>query len=169
METNDNKPVKFNPGPKGILAMNGRSKDEQKEYRRQYFEFIREMIAKGFTRDMRLDALITKYGVSHRQAKTYLKEELDDRSTRRNETRVKKSEEMLLRAEYNYRKAIEAGDGKLAREWWKEIANLEGLYAPKQTVNLNRHEVENITTIADTIDVQDLVILESILNKKPKE
>ena len=160
METanDNNKPVKFNPGPKGILAMNGRSKDEAKEYRRTYIEFVRETIAKGYTYQMKLDAISIKFGVSVRQAKNYVKDAREDMQKRKAET--------LEQAKWHYMKATEGGDGKLAREWWNEIAKLEGLYAAKQTVNLNRHEFEAKSTVADTIDVTDLVIMESILNKK---
>ena len=116
---------------KGIAQMNGKSKEELKELRKNIIEFTRTLIAKGFSYKMKMDALAQEYDVSVRQAKKYITYTLEDIRKRKQESYSKEFDEVLIKLDYLYSQNIQEGNLKDALSALNQLIKLRGYEAPK--------------------------------------
>ena len=139
----------INRGTKGTDIMNIKSKEELKELRKDIIETTRNMMGRGFTYKMKMDALATQYGVSTRQAKKYIKYTREDIQKRRQEDYAMEFDLVLIKLDTLYREMMAAGKLDQAAKVLGQLITLRGYEAPKaimvkQQVDF-RHDLSHLT------------------------
>lgn len=116
---------------KGVGVMNTKTRDELKELRKEIIEQCRGFIGRGYTYKMKIDALCTLYGVSTRQAKTYIKYTREDITKRKQEHFEKEYDEVLIKLDTLYREMFSSGNLVGAAKVLDQLIKLRGYEAPK--------------------------------------
>ena len=147
---------------KGVAVMNGTSKEEQKELRKDIIEFTRTCIAKGYSYKEKTDALSARYGVTNRQAKKYVAYTREDIRKRKNENMSQEIDDVVIKLDYLYRQCVAAGDTKAALAALNQLIKLRGYEAPKQL--LVKQEVTAKTDLSH-LTPDELLLMQQRINK----
>ncbi|WP_149867181.1 hypothetical protein [Solirubrum puertoriconensis] len=128
-------------GAKGLQVINSMSKTELKEKRREYIEFTRTMIGRGFTYTQMVDAIRQKYGVAVRQAKNYVKETKDQIRKELGEEQEKDRADVVTKLWQLYRDLYASNQLKEAAKVLDQYIKLKGMEAPKTMAIMQKTEV----------------------------
>jgi hypothetical protein len=163
MSDNDTSLIKkkHHPGQKGTDSMNTLTKDEQKELRRDIIETCRTMIGRGYTYNMKVDALCKHYEVSIRQAKKYLSYTKADIQKRKQENYQAEYDEVLIRLDTMYTDLYKAGNIPEALKVLNQLIKLRGYEAPKQLMIKQEVDVRNDLS---HLSAEQLLLLQNLLN-----
>jgi hypothetical protein len=148
---------------KGVTVMNGRTREEHKQYKREVIEYTRSLIEKGVTGyEAKKRALMEKYSVTDRMAKKYIKYTKEDIEGKRFESQQQRRDNMLIIYEGLLKAALAVGDRKEAREVMNAIEKLEGMQAPKA------HTIKHETTTKldySHLSIEQLQHITNLLDK----
>ena len=147
---------------KGAAAMNSLSKQEHKDKKQRYYNYIRELIGKGVAYHDRVDLMMQEFDLTQRYVKAIQKQYREELKATKEEREENGREDYLTQLEFLYRDAMRGGDRDAAIKLMSQIAKVKGYDAPIRVEAKQQIAVQNNL---DNWSVDELLQMRQLLEK----
>ena len=147
---------------KGVNAMNSLSKQEHKEKKQLYFNYIRDLIGKGIGYHDRVDLMMKEFDLTQRYVKTVQKQYREELKATKEEREANGKEDYITQLEFLYRESMRGGDRDAAIKLMSQIAKVKGYDAP---IRVEAKQQISVHNNLDNYSPDDLIQMRQLLEK----